>query len=414
MKTTYLAIAILGIFALGLSPLVFGVPYSVAATCLTAGNTGLTAAVVATSGQTITGTINASGCDVGVYIGPGIVNVLITHATITGANDHGILSQDTAHLIVMDSLITGNGVAPHTCPTGVHIGCVNEDKAIQLVGTNYSVVENNNVSYNHADGGIAISDDGFVNPGGISGGNPHHASVGNEIINNTIDFNTNGCGVVIAGYNAGLGLVNNLVEGNTILGNFFPSHPGGAVGQIVVATDGPGSIVSGTRLIGNLIDGSLPPGIVIHSNAPGDVINNTFIMGNTIENNGQDRFGPFGTINSSPVPTGIAIISEDYVNVSGHVVPVPNGPKLNNTYVHDNTVLNDVYAVWVCNAGNTTVTSLFGNSTFGVVSCSTQSISGVTSSGVPEFPMGFFALVAIAAPMMLFIKSRRSAKIRSI
>ncbi len=58
-------------------------------------NTGFTVKVIAAKGQVITGTINATGFDVGVYVGPGITGVIITNAKIFGANDHGIFVQDT-------------------------------------------------------------------------------------------------------------------------------------------------------------------------------------------------------------------------------------------------------------------------------------------------------------------------------
>jgi len=43
--------------------------------------TALTAYISATSGQTITGFINATGKDIGVYIGPGVKNVKVKDAT---------------------------------------------------------------------------------------------------------------------------------------------------------------------------------------------------------------------------------------------------------------------------------------------------------------------------------------------
>ena len=54
---------------------------------LPAGSTGLTARIVATSGQTISGKVDATGCDIGIYIGPGITNVKVKDATISGANE---------------------------------------------------------------------------------------------------------------------------------------------------------------------------------------------------------------------------------------------------------------------------------------------------------------------------------------
>lgn len=56
----------------------------VVAQCLSAGNTGLTAAVILTSNQQLIGTtITATGCDLGIYLAPGTNNVLISGVTVT-------------------------------------------------------------------------------------------------------------------------------------------------------------------------------------------------------------------------------------------------------------------------------------------------------------------------------------------
>ena len=93
-----------------------GANYAVAE-CLTAGNTGLTTYLILTSGQQLTGTtITATGCDLGIYIGPWTDQVLISGVTVTGANQHGIFAQDASHVTIQYSVVTGNGVAGHACP----------------------------------------------------------------------------------------------------------------------------------------------------------------------------------------------------------------------------------------------------------------------------------------------------------
>ena len=77
---------------MGLAPLAFGVtvlagPAAVAGatptSCDTAGTTGLTASVVASPGQRIDGgTIDATGCDVGIYVGPGVEHVVVDGVTV--------------------------------------------------------------------------------------------------------------------------------------------------------------------------------------------------------------------------------------------------------------------------------------------------------------------------------------------
>jgi parallel beta-helix repeat protein len=119
-------------------------------------------------------TINAAGYDLGIYVCPGTSNVQITGNTVTGAKDHGIFVQDASHITVDGNLVTGNGIPGSACPPSgtPPKGCVPEDKGIQMVGTSNSAITNNVVSYNSADGGIGIADDGPQNPGaplGVSG-----------------------------------------------------------------------------------------------------------------------------------------------------------------------------------------------------------------------------------------------------
>ena len=109
-----------------------------AVSCSAAGSTGLTASVIATTSQTITSPIDATGCDLGIYVGPGVTGVTINNATVTGANDHGIFAQDTSGLTVTNSTVSGNGVAP--------TAGIDENKAIELVG-----VSNSTVSGQHRD-----------------------------------------------------------------------------------------------------------------------------------------------------------------------------------------------------------------------------------------------------------------------
>jgi parallel beta-helix repeat protein len=68
-----------------------------------------TAAVVATSGQTVTGTL-LSGCDVGVYVGPGVTGVTVT-ATITGEHYAGVYV-DGGSANIIHSTISQIGDSP--------------------------------------------------------------------------------------------------------------------------------------------------------------------------------------------------------------------------------------------------------------------------------------------------------------
>ncbi len=298
---------------------------------------------------------------------------MISGVTVTGANEHGIFVQDASHVTIQYSVVTGNGVAGHACPAaGVPpVGCIPEDKGIELVGTSDSVVSHNLVSHNAADGGIGVADDGPTDPGApdTHPGNLHGAK--NDVVNdNLIIDNSNGCGIVIAAYNQGTPVENVQVSGNTVIGaapasgQLFPP-PGSYIGQIVVATDGPFAEISNTQVVGNNLDGSELPGIVVHSNVSGDVITNTLIQDNMIADNGYYPGPPATKPNDPGVSqgtTGIALIAE----VGGTNTP---SPVLSHTNVSSNTILNDTNGVWLCGTEHTNVHQQQGNPTNPIVTC---------------------------------------------
>lgn len=342
MRKTVFCFALI---ALTLSITAASVPFIgiVKATSGNAGSTGLTAAVIATTGQVITGTVNAIGFDIGVYVGPGITGVVIKKAIITGANDHGILILDTSDIVVKDSVISGNGVSRHSG--------IPEDKAINLVGTTDVLVKDNTVSFNLADGGISVTDDGPINPAALPlhPGSPNPAK-GNVITGNTVKDNNGGCGIVVAAYNTGEGVADNVVKDNTVIGNSppyatFPPYIGG----IVVAADAPFTTAKNNLVIRNTVEGGWIPGIIVHSNALGDFVTGTKIIHNKLDSNG---FFP-GSTNDATKPTGINIVAE----VSGG----SNPSVLTNTLVIWNTVTNDYYGVWHLHDTNTLIIHLQGS-----------------------------------------------------
>lgn len=322
--------------------------------CQPAGSTGLTADVIAHSFEYISGTVNATGCDVGVYVGPGTTFVVIEHATITDANDHGIFVQDASSIIIMHDVVEHNGLAPHKCATNQTTGCINEDKAIQLVGTTNSWVLFNLVAGNMADGGIGIADDGPIDPGAINPGTLH-VGTNNMVWYNQVIDNAFGCGIVVAAYNAGAGVTGNVVYDNQVFGSTPGTGP--FVGGIVVAADLPGTAASQNYVVGNLIEESVIPGVVIRSNAPGDVVYGNGVFDNVILKNGME-----GPPNDPTVPTGIEVVAE--------VSPgEPTPPVLDHTAVYDNMISDDAVGVWTCHATNTTIFGTTGNATTSIASC---------------------------------------------
>jgi hypothetical protein len=324
-----------------------GLARASAPTCSAAGDTGLTAAHVATANEHISGTIDATGCDVGIFVGPGTTGVVIVRATVSGANDHGIFAQDTWGLTIVHSSIIGNGVKPHTCDIpGIH-PCILEDKALEFAGVSYSVIAHDVVS-NNGFGGIGIADDGpQADPGAYNPGSAN-AAIGNVITHNVAEGNLNDCSIVVAAYNAGVGAANNVVTHNTILGDQPPFRRGASDGQIVVATDGPNTYVNDTVIDHNVIIGSELPGIVVHANVFGDIISGTVIAHNTISKNGY--YPPFfATVNTpNETPTGIALVAEG--------PPVNEAtPVLTNTLIFADKVTADVSGLWLCYSTGTVI-----------------------------------------------------------
>jgi len=85
----------------------------------------------------------------------------------------------------------------------------------------------------------------------------------------------------------------------------FGAH-GPVVGQIVIAGDAPGAVISGVVVSGNTITQSIPTGIILHANAPGDVITGTSITGNNLSLNN------WGKGNGGPEPTERFLMLKDY------------------------------------------------------------------------------------------------------
>jgi len=376
--------------------------YIQAASCSPAGDTGLTAAVVANSNQVITGIINAAGCDIGIYVGPGI-DVVIANATVTGANDHGILVQDTTNTVIENSLITANGIAPHpACPFGTASTpskpCIAANYEVLLVGTSHALVKGNTVSFNPADGGIAVADDGPVNPGAPNPGTPHQ-SVANIITNNLIENNIPGCGILVASYNSGpsAGAVGNIITWNLVLGS--TPDVGQYNGQIVMAANAPNTAITDTIISDNIVDGSMLPGIAVHANAPGDVISHTTIENNIISNNGYypPSFASPNTPTASNGTVGISLVAEAAPGM-------PSPPTVTGTSIVSNTILNDKYGVWTCNTGNTNIMDLRGNASVPMVDChaslsmpsTTAMTSEMSSTSTSQNPsIGWSSLVLV-------------------
>ena len=321
-----------------------------AASCSPAGSTGFTASVVATPAQTITGSVDATGCNLGIYIGPGVTGVTVNNATVSNATDHAILAEETSNVTVENNTISNDGTNPNPKVAG--------DDAIFFAGVSNSTITGNTVSGDDA-GGTRVADDGPVDPAAPNAGPSQQVpSVNVTVSNNKYSSVYGGCAIVVASFNSGPGVQDITVTGNTITGAIAKFGPfGPVIGQIVLAGDGVGAQLQNVSVTNNTVTQSVPTGIVLHANAPGDVINGTDIAGNTLSLNN------WGKTNGGPEPTAIALEAE--------AIPGPAAPMITNTTISANKISSEYYGVWLSSSSQ--ISNLgFGNGTI----TQTNSISG--------------------------------------
>ena len=307
------------------------VPSAAASSCSAAGSTGLTAAVVVTS--SVSGiSVNATGCDIGLYVPPGTSGITISGVTVTGANDHGIFVQDASDITITGSTVEGNGVAPTSG--------IGDNKALMLVGTSDSTVTGNTVTGNLADGGIGVYDDGPVDVGAPKPGTASPAT-GDTVSQNTVSGNLGGCAIVVSSASAdnpAAGVSDVVVRGNVLTGapgKFGPRGP--VVGGIVVA----GRAESNVTVTGNDVTGQGMPGIVVHSNAPGDVVTGVSITDNTLS--GNDWLATNGPTVPAAIVLGVTPI------------PPPMTPVISGTVISGNTISGEHFGIWIAGATGTAV-----------------------------------------------------------
>ncbi len=315
-----------------------------AAGCVPAGTTGLTAAVVAngTLIDSTGGNIDATGCDIGIYVPPGVNNQTIGGSsasdgiTISGANDTGIFAEDNTGLTVESDTIQGNGVAP-----GSGIGSYG---GVVMAGETGATASANTVT-NNGGGGFFVNDNGPVDPGTAAAGTgPLTPATDDTVSGNMISGNYGNCGIVYATHNSGGSITGGSIQGNTITGHVGVFHSTGPdVGGIVVATASAGATVSNVSVTGNTVSASYEGGIIVHSHAPHDVVTGISITGNTVGPNNN-----WGNTNGPPTTAGI-ILGVDQL-------PPALAATITNTTVAQNTISGQFYGVWISGVTGVTTT----------------------------------------------------------
>ncbi len=302
------------------APLAVSSVTSSARHCEMAGSTGLTAGLIATPGEKITGAIDAQGCDIGVYVGRGANGTVIENATITGARGHGILVEDSSHVTVSHDHVT-----VLAGDDGLQQVLIPEDKAVTLAGSSYSTALDNYVEGQY-DGGIAVVDTGLEDPAALNPSPIGAPATHDTVTGNVLARGNGGCGIILASYDSGQPVSHDEVVGNTLT-DVSP-------GAIVVAADSPGASTTDNSIESNTITITEIPGIMVHSNAPSDVLSGTIISGNRIGMNGPD--GSQGL----SVSTGIALI--------GDFSPIAD------TAITGNVISGDALGIWEARATATT------------------------------------------------------------
>ena len=288
----------------------------------------ITSPVVLEGENANTTIINASGKMNGINVlGTGANGTIVEGFTVENADNHGIYLQNVGNVEIINNIVKHNGINATVCPqppakpTGP---CIIDDKALELVGTRNVIVKNNIVMQNLADGGIAVVDLGFLNPGSLTSTHIIANAVNNLIIDNKVLYNKGGCGIIISSKN--MGTLYNKVINNTV--EFNPAG-------IIVGAGAPNSTTLNTVVMNNTAFNNFLPGIIVHSAAPGAVISNTVVMFNKVGGNGN--FIAVGALNK----TGI-LVSGDFMPVS-------------NVLIENNNVSNEYYGIWLKNAPNATL-----------------------------------------------------------
>ncbi len=344
--TRLLGTAALGVSALAVSgtaaTTLLQSPAGALPTCVAAGTTGLTTVMDVTTNTPITAqTVDATGCDLGIYVEPGVTGLTIGGSvasdgvTVENANDTGILV-DQASVTIQNDTVENNGVNPNP-----KIGSFG---GIVLAGATNSLVNADTVT-NNGGGGVFVNDNGPVNPGAPNAGpNAPVDAVNDDVSNNTISGNYGSCGIVYATHNTGGKITGATIDGNTITGHIGVFKATGPdLGGIVVAAASAAATVSDVAVTNNNISDSFEGGIIVHAHAPNDVVTGTVITDNTV--------GPannWGQTNGPPTTAGI-ILGVDQL-------PPAIAPSIKATTVGGNTISGQFYGLWISGVTDVTMT----------------------------------------------------------
>jgi hypothetical protein len=155
-----------------------------------------TAANVAASGQAYTGAINASPCDIGIFVGQGITGVTIDAADISGARYYGVLVND-GNATITNSHIHDTGDSPQGgAQHGIDVAYVSSPNGTTTGSTSYSTLDRYQKGGFVADGQgttVDIHDSTVTgsgpNPNNAQNGIQYSTHSGGNIYTNTVSLN---------------------------------------------------------------------------------------------------------------------------------------------------------------------------------------------------------------------------------
>ncbi|HYK85550.1 MAG TPA: right-handed parallel beta-helix repeat-containing protein [Ktedonobacteraceae bacterium] len=245
-----------------------------AATCTATGfyrdNINLTAAmIVTTSNQTISGPVNAAGCNIGIYFGQGLTDT-ISGAQIFGANYFGVVNNGSK-VTLTKSQIHDIGENP-----------LNGDQHGVAIYWSYDHVDkgtiSNNLIWNYQKGGIVVN--GYGTSATIS----HNTVIGQGPVNYIAQ---NGIQI---GYGAKA-----TVSGNIVTGNSYTGSGQAASGGILVVGGScyGGALTIGIKITNNTVIGNdvgvylsnLDGTTCIPTTTPTNIVVNKNIITNDAVNN---------------------------------------------------------------------------------------------------------------------------------
>ncbi|HEU5423000.1 MAG TPA: right-handed parallel beta-helix repeat-containing protein [Nitrolancea sp.] len=227
--STLLAVALV----LGMA-LVFSAGPAAAATCsqVTTLKGQMTASVIATSDQVVTGDIDATGCDIGVFVGSGVSGVTV-NATVHDANQYGVFNQGNVTVDQSEISNIGNHSGGVFAPNGGQTGL----GVYFAFGSNASGAVTNSVIRAYQKGGVAVNGSGASAT--VTGNTIVGLSDVPFIAQNGIQF----------GYGA-----SGVIHDNTIDGNWYTGADWSATGLLLFDVNASGVKTSQNHFMNNQVN----------------------------------------------------------------------------------------------------------------------------------------------------------------